>query len=310
MGTIAVEQRGSVLIGRFENPPHGLMDRGTVEALESLVGRAESEDGVRAVVLTGAHPERFIAHYDVEELLRGARNGPAVGPGVAEASLRTIAAARRIPGAEGRLRGSQLAGLVELHRFHDVLMRMNGCGAVFVAAINGSAQGGGCELSLACDLRLMAAGEHGIGQPEIFLGFPPGGGGTQRLTHLLGTAKALKLVLDGAPLSPEEAAELGLIDRVVAPEELLDTAVEEGRRLGSRPKAAIAAAKRAIYQGGSLPLPDGLRFEAGQFLATITSEEALEAMEAYLVELDRSGELPLYDPERVERVAAEGYFRR
>lgn len=308
MGTIDVEQRGTVLIGRFDNPPHGLMDRGSVEALDRLVARAENDDGVDAVVLTGSHPERFVAHYDVAEILAGARAGPKVGAGVARAFLRTVAAARRIRGADRGLERTPLAGLVEVERFHEVFLRMNRCGAVFVAAINGSARGGGCELSLACDLRLMAAGDHGIGQPEIFLAFPPGGGGTQRLARLLGSAKALKIVLDGAPLGPEEAAELGLVDRVIAPGELLETAIAEARRLGARPKAAIAAAKRAIYEGGSLPLADGLRLEASEFMTTVTAPEAIRAMEAYVDQLDRTGELPLYDPETIERVAEDGYF--
>ncbi len=308
MGTINVEERGTVLIGSFDNPPHGLIDRGSMEALERLVARAEDDDGVDAVVLTGSHPERFVAHYDVAEILAGARTSPTVGAGVAGVSMRIVAAARRIRGADRGLRRTPLAGLLEVEHFHEVLLRMNRCGAVFVAAINGSAQGGGSELSLACDLRLMAAGDHGIGQPEIFLAFPPGGGGTQRLPRLLGSAKALKVVLDGAPLSPEEAAELGLVDRVVPPGELLETAIGEARRLGARPKATIAAAKRAIYEGGTLPLTDGLRLEASQFMAAVTAPEAIRAMEAYVDQLERTGELPLYDPETIERVATEGYF--
>lgn len=308
MGTIEVEQRETVLIGTFHNPPHALMDRGSVEALERLVERAEGDDGVDAVVLTGSHPERFVAHYDVGEILASARTSPTVGAGLARASLRTVAAARRIRGADRGLSRTPLAGLAEVERFQEIFLRMNRCGAVFVAAINGSAQGGGCELSLACDLRLMAAGDHGIGQPEIFLAFPPGGGGTQRLARLLGSAKALKVVLDGAPLSAEKAAELGLVDRVVPPGELLEAAITEARRLGARPKAAIAAAKRAIYEGGSLPLTDGLRFEASQFMATVTAPEAIRAMEAYVDQLERTGELPLYDPATIERVAAEGCF--
>ncbi len=308
MGTVDVEQRGTVLIGTFDNPPHGLMDRGSVEALERLVGRAEDDDGVDAVVLTGSHPERFVAHYDVAELLAGARAGPAVGAKAVNAALRTVSAARRVRGADRGLERTPLAGLAQLERFHEVFLRMNRCGAVFIAAINGSAQGGGCELALACDLRLMAAGDHGIGQPEIFLAFPPGGGGTQRLARLLGPEKALKIVLDGTPMRPDEAADLGLVDRVISPDELLETAIAEGRRLGARPKAAIAASKRAIYEGGSLPLADGLRLEASQFLATITAPEAIQAMEAYVDQLERSGELPLYDPETIERVAAKGYF--
>jgi enoyl-CoA hydratase/carnithine racemase len=308
MGTIHVEQRESVLIGTFDNPPHGMIDRGSVAALEQLVERAENEDGIDAVVLTGSHPERFVAHYDVGEILAGVTASPAVSAGVARASLRTVAAARRIGAPDEALKRTPLAGLVELERFHEVFLRMNRCGAVFVAAINGSAQGGGCELALACDQRLMAAGDHGIGQPEILLAFPPGGGGTQRLARLMGTGKALRIVLDGAPISPEEAAELGLVDRVVPPGELLGEAIALARRLGGRPKAAIAAAKRAVYEGGSLPLPDGLRFEASQFLATAALPESVRAMEAYVEQLERTGELPLYDPETIERVADEGHF--
>jgi enoyl-CoA hydratase/carnithine racemase len=308
MGTVNVEQRGAVLIGTFDNPPHGLMDRGSVEALERLVTRAEGDDGVGAVVLTGSHPERFVAHYDVAELLAAAGASPAVGARVISTALRTVRAARRIRGADRGLERTPLGGLVEVERFHELFLRMNRCGAVFVAAINGSAQGGGCELALACDLRLMAAGDHGIGQPEIFLAFPPGGGGTQRLARLLGSAKALKIVLDGTPMGPNEAADLGLVDRVIPHDELLETAIAEGQRLGARPRAAIAAAKRAIYEGGSLPLTDGLRLEASQFMARITAPESIRAMEAYVDQLERTGELPLYDPETIDRVAAQGYF--
>jgi len=308
MGTITVERRGTVLIGSFDNPPHGLLDRGSVEALEALVARAEEDDGVDAVVLTGSHPERFVAHYDVGEILAGSRSSPAVGAGLAGASLRSVAAARRIPGADRGLRRTPLAGLVEIGRFQEILLRMNRCGAVFVAAINGSAQGGGCELALACDLRLMAAGDHGIGQPEIFLAFPPGGGGTQRLSRMLGSAKALRIVLEGSPMSPEQAAELGLVDRVLPPGDLLEAAVADARRLGARPKAAIAAAKRAVYEGGSLPLTSGLRFEAAQFISTAAAPEAVRAMEAYVDQTERTGELPLYERETIERIAAEGHF--
>src|SRR5262249_59709767 len=86
--------------------------------------------------------------------------------------------------------------------FGEIWRRMNRCGAVFVAALNGSAMGGGCELALACDVRIMAEGPYLIGQPEILLGFPPGGGGTQRLARLLGSGRALRLVLDGGAPPP------------------------------------------------------------------------------------------------------------
>ena len=308
MSEVRVEQRGNVLLATLENPPHGLMDTAMVDGLERLVARAESDDAVGGVVLTGAHPERFVAHYDVRELLDGARNSPPVSRGVAQASLRAVGALRRLPGADEQLARTPAAGLVALERFHDVFLRMNRCGAVFVAAINGSAMGGGCELSLACDARLMVEGEHGIGQPEILLGFPPGGGGTQRLARLLGSARALRLVLDGGPLTPGEAAELGLVDEVVPADGLLDRALALAERLGRRTKAAVAACKRAVYEGGSLPLADGLRVERAEFLAELGSVESEAAMTAYLDALERTGELPGYDEAARERALESGRF--
>jgi enoyl-CoA hydratase/carnithine racemase len=308
MGEIRLDQRGRVLVATLDNPPHGMLDAQMVDELDSLVARAEADESVGAVVLTGAHPERFVAHYDVQELLDGARSSPAVGVRAASASLRVVGALRRVPAAEQALASTPAAGVAALERFHEVFRRMNRCGAVFVAALNGSAMGGGCELALACDARLMADGDHGIGQPEILFGFPPGGGGTQRLTRLLGTAQALRLILDGKPISPSEAHELGLVDDVVAPAELLDRAVALAQRLGSRTKAAVGACKRAVYEGGSLPLADGLRLERAEFLAALVSPDAQAAMGAYVAELERTGDLPGYDREAIDRALERGRF--
>jgi enoyl-CoA hydratase/carnithine racemase len=177
-----------------------------------------------------------------------------------------------------------------------------------VAAINGSAMGGGCELSLACDIRLMAEGPYGIGQPEVLLGFPPGGGGTQRLARMLGSQAALRLCLDGGPLDPKAALELGIVDEVLAPGELLERALELATRLGRRPKAAIAGVKRAVYFGGSADLRAGLRLERAELMAAITTPEAKQAMAAYVAGLEASGELPGYDPEALEQALERGRF--
>jgi enoyl-CoA hydratase len=308
MGEVRIEQRGQALLATLANPPHGLMDAGIVDGLESLVDRAESDSTVGAVVLTGEHPERFIAHYEVRELLAGARSGPSVGPRVAKGSLWLAGALRRVPAAERALARTRAAGLVAIERFHEILLRMNRCGAVFVAALNGSAMGGGCELALACDLRIMADGPYLIGQPEILLGFPPGGGGTQRLARLLGSGRALRLVLEGGPLSPTQALEIGLVDELTAQNGLLDSAVAHAERLGRRPKAAIAACKRAVYEGGSLSLSGGLRLERGEFLAALGTREAEEAMQAYVDATDQSGQLPAYDPQSLARALDSGRF--
>src|SRR3954447_892390 len=320
MGEVRIEQRGRVLVATMDNPPHALMDTGIVEGLQAVVARGTTDTGVGAVVLTGARPDRFIAHYDVAELLAGARNSPAVGPRAAAGSLRTVAAVRRAPRAENALprtpprRAEQppaptpLAGVVQLERFHAMLLAMSRSGAVFVAAMNGSAMGGGCELALSCDFRLMADGDFRMGQPEILFGFPPGGGGTQRLARMLGPSKALRLVLEGWPLSPQQALEAGLVDEVVPGEEVVDRAVALGEHLAGRPKAGVAASKRAVYEGGSMSLADGLRIERAEFLATLASPDAVAAMKAYVGELERTGELPGYDPAAMGRALEVGRF--
>jgi enoyl-CoA hydratase/carnithine racemase len=279
-----------------------------VVELEALSRRAESDPEVRGVVLTGAHPERFVAHYEVRELLAGARASPPVNARPARGLLSAVAALRRVPGGVRAMASTPVSGLSEAERFGEVLSRFETGGAVTVAAINGSAMGGGCELSLACDFRLMAAGPHMIGQPEILFAFPPGGGGTQRLARMLGTSAALRICLDGAPLDPEGAAEIGLVDEVVPAEGLRERALEVARRYGSRPKTGIAAVKRAVYVGGAQPLAAGLRLERAEFMAALTSEPAERAMAAYVEQLERSGELPGYDSDALGQALERGRF--
>jgi enoyl-CoA hydratase len=307
-GSVIVEHRDNVLVATMSNPPHAVMDLEIVEQLGALVRRVDRDPSVGGVVLTGAHADRFIAHYDVAELLQNARSSPSVRAGTAHKALSIVAALRKLPGADQLLKNSPAAGLRFAERFHEVTRSIQSSNAVWVAAINGSALGGGCELALACDVRIACAGAHVIGQPEIMLGIMPGGGATQRLTRLLGPAKALHIMLDGEPLTPTEALEVGLVDQMVDAEQLLTIAVAEAKRLGSRPKAAIGALKRAVYHGGSMRLDRGLRFEASEFVGALGTKEALEAMQAYVDLTGRLNELPGYDSEVVSTTLAQGRF--
>ena len=196
---------------------------------------------------------------------------------------------QRIPGARSLVERTPVAGLSALLKIHDVFLRMNRLDKVFVAAINGLTMGGGCELALACDVRIMAKGDHVIGLPEITLGIIPGGGGTQRLARTLGPARALEMMLEGRVLSPGEALAAGLVHRVAEPERLLEVATATAERMARRSPAAVAALKRAVYEGSSRPLEDGLHIERAGFLAASSTRAAKRGMEAYSRQVESLG---------------------
>lgn len=303
-----IEQRGRVLIARLLGGPRGEFGPEIAAEMAALVTRAETDDGVGAVVITGSHPERFVAHAELRWLQEGGAASPSVGPRGASAVVHTARAARVVGGVRKLADRTPLGGAMELIGVHETFTRMNRCGAVFIAALNGSALGIGSELALACDYRLMAEGDHVIGQPEILLGFPPGGGGTQRLVRLVGTHQGLKLMLDGRGLAPEAAAEIGYVDEVVPADELLDRAVALGDHLAQRLKFTVAAVKRSAYIGGSLSLEDGLHLENAEFLSTLASPGAQAAMLAYMRRTDEMGDLPLYDQPTYEQTIEAGRF--
>ena len=292
---IAVEQHGRVLVARIDGGPRGEFDRKIASDLDALVTQATEDDSCSAVVLTSTHPSRFIAHADINWLRELGAANPPVGARAAGAVLRAAGAGRRAPGLRRVVERSPLNDAAEYLALHDTLLRMNASGAVFVAAINGSALGLGSELAVACDYRIMASGEHLIGQPEILLGFPPGAGGTQRLSRLIGNRHAVPLMLEGGALSPEAAAQIGYIDEVVEPDVLMERAIEYAERLARRVKRAVEAVKRSAYIGGSMTLEHGLHLERAEFLSCIGQPGAQEAMGAYIAQSDASGDLPAYD---------------
>ena len=147
-------------------------------------------------------------------------------------------------------------------RFLKALDALAAIPRMVVAAVHGYALGGGCELALACDLR-FASTKARFGQPEILLGIIPGGGGTQRLARLVGPARAKDLILTGRQVGADEALAMGLVDRVVEPGELMDTALGYAAELAQGPLAAHALAKRAIDDGLDRSLADGLAARAG-----------------------------------------------
>ncbi|MGH7440462.1 MAG: enoyl-CoA hydratase/isomerase family protein, partial [Polyangiaceae bacterium] len=241
--------------------------------------------------------------YDVSELLHSARGAPSINEQQATAALRWVRRIVSLSWLRKPLAKSPLGGVLKLQRMHDVLLRMGRSGTIHIAAINGTTAGGGLELCLACDFRYIADDVE-LAQPEVLLGFPPGGGGTQRLSRLIGRARALEVMLSGRPISAQEARALGLVTEVVPREQLIDNVLTTAQVLATRFKPAVSVIKRAVLEGGSLPLEQGLEREQAGFLAMLGTEGAKSAMKAYVEYTKQHGAIPASVPEAREQLLA------
>jgi enoyl-CoA hydratase len=159
--------------------------------------------------------------------------------------------------------------------------KINRIGKPVIAAVNGFALGGGCELAMSCDI-IVASETARFGQPEVNLGIIPGSGGTQRLTHVLGKHRAMELVLTGDMLSAADAERLGLINRVVPAELCLEEAKNIAKKIAAKPQLAIKAAKEAVLKSANTALDEGLEFERKSFYLLFASEDRSEGMKAFL----------------------------
>lgn len=223
------------------------LNAATLDELDAAMGELGADDGVRAVVLTGAGEKAFVAGADINEL------------------------ARQMPvgGREMALRGQR------------VLDRVEHLGKPVIAAINGFALGGGCELALACTFRFMASTAR-IGLPEINLGIIPGYAGTQRLTRLVGRSVALDLILTGRHVTAEEALRVGLVHRVVAAAELTETARSFATELAAKAPIAMRLAMEAVLRGADLPFAEACRYEATLFGLLASTDDMREGTRAFL----------------------------
>lgn len=294
--TFETEHVGRVMVVRVHNPPHNFMTRVMVRELDELTRSLERDSSLGAVVITGKPERLYVTHYDVAEILAGVKDvGVAPSPALASGLLRVAGGIKRTPGLRAVATRTPARGLLELHLIHDVLLRMNRMDKVFIAAINGPATGGGCELSLACDLRYMADERIHIGLPEMTLGFNPGAGGTQRLSRLVGSGRALEMMLEGETLEPNEALRIGLVNRVIPSKRLVSDAIETGERLARRPPEAVRGLKRSVYEGSAESLERGLAAERKWFMSEAGRRQSVEAMERFVAEVERSGGSPWID---------------
>jgi len=241
----------------FTRPPRNFMSFAAMTELESVLTELASDDSISVVVLTGGVDGYFVAHADLDDLAKVGRGEPVEG---------------------------------DPRSWHRVLQLLETMPQPTVAAINGQAHGGGSEISWACTLRLIAESGH-MGQPEVVVGIIPGAGGTQRLPRLIGAGRAADLILSGRIVRAQEALELGLVNAVLPDDGFLDGVVEWLRPIANHPRAAVAAAKRAIVEGMRIPFDDALRLEGRLFIELQTSPEAI-ALEERASETYRAGGSP------------------
>jgi enoyl-CoA hydratase len=290
---IETERRGRVLVVSVDHPPHNFMTAEMVRELERVFRSISGDRSVGAVVITGRPDNLYITHYDVGEILASVRRaGIAAPPWLTSMVLRVAGLVRRVPVLRELAERTPLAAVFELYRIHDLFLEMNRSDKVFIAAINGPATGGGCEISLACDVRLMADTDIAIGLPEMTIDFNPGAGGTQRLPRLVGVGRALQMMLEGRTLSPREALDHGLVGAVVPPGQVKEAAIHMGERLAHRSPEAIRSLKRAVYEGASLPLAQGLAVERKWFMVASATDSSQEKMAAMSSQVEAEGKSP------------------
>lgn len=253
MNFVTVERKGACALMTYANPQFGTMTAaGAFEMHQALLAAAE-DDAVRAVVITGGVPGIFVRHYDVDELaLMSARLQPGAAP----------------PADSG---GQRRPGFLDMT---DLITAMD---KPVIAAINGLCMGGGFELSLACDLRIVGADVASIGLPETRIAIFPGGGGTQRLPRLIGEAKALEFILRGQTVDAQGALDLGLVHEIAV--DPLARALDLAAEFSGRGREGLAQAKRLIRGALGRPLAEGLADERASFLAVMQTQAALEALQ-------------------------------
>jgi len=219
----------------------------TVAELDAAIGSVLARDDIGGAILTGAGTRAFVAGADIAEL---ATQGP----------------------FDGRARAL---------RGQAALSRIERSPKAVIAAVNGFALGGGCELAMACHIRI--ASEHAqFALPEVTLGIGPGYGGTQRLPRLVGKGRALQLILTGERIDAQEAFRIGLVNKVTAPDELLATAEAMLRQILARGPLAVALCIDAVNRGLEVSLEAGLRLEAEHFGLLASTDDMREGMRAFL----------------------------
>lgn len=245
---VKVSRDDRVAILTLDNPPVNMISVAVMNDLKPALSELFADDEVKAIVITGGGQMVFVAGADINAILQ----------------LKTPAEAKAI-----------------LTEVHDLFQKIENSPKPIIAAINGHCLGAGNELAMACHMRI-ANNRAMFGQPEIGLGIIPGFGGTQRLSRLVGKAKALELILTGDRITGAEAASIGLVNKAVPGTEVMKTAVGLAKKISSYGKPAVAAAVQAVNEGMQVGLSEGLEIEADLFSSLVQTEDMREGLTAFL----------------------------
>ncbi len=232
----------------IDHPPVNSLNQATLMELNEAIDEVLANPEVKAVVITGAGPVAFVAGADISEF--------------------------------SKLENAEQARSVSA-QVHAIYRKIECASKPFIAAINGVALGGGLELAMACHMRIVGDRAK-VGQPEINLGIIPGWGGTQRLPRLVGSAKAIELILTGDSITAQEAYRLNLVNKVVPGGEVLKTARDLAKKISQKGGLAVEATLHAVIDGLQQPLDAGLSIEADHFGKIAVSEDAREGASAFL----------------------------
>ena len=245
--TLLVEQDAGIVTIKINRPPVNALSKAVHDDLSALLDQIRVDSSVRVVILTGGGDRAFVAGADIREI--------------------------------NELDGVQAEAWVQ--DWHHLFIGLERMAQPVIAAINGVALGGGCELAMACDIRIAA--EHAsFGQPEINLGIIPGFGGTQRLPRIIGRGRALEMLMTGDAIDAAEALRIGLVNQVVSSEELMDTARNKASQIASKGAVALKLIKECVNDGLDQSLEEGLALEAGRFGAACATQDKVEGITAFL----------------------------
>jgi len=251
MSSIIQERRDQIAIISLNRPDKfNALTREMILALSEIFTNLESQPDLRVIILTGVGDRSFCAGTDITELTM-------------------VAELDKDRAREVSERGQELCNEIE------------SCGVPVIAAVNGIAAGGGCELALACHIRIASANAW-FSLPETKLGIIPGYGGTQRLAREIGYGRALEMMLTGRTVSAAEALQFGLINNIVPANALLNAAESAAREIASLAPLAIRACLEAVIRSAELPLAEGLALEAKLFAGLFASEDVREGTRAFL----------------------------